>query len=64
MTERKIIGYTVIENMIPAAIYAPVLGSVVTHAFILCKECGTAISPCGGPAYNAVCLRCFKITKE
>ena len=50
--DRAIIGYTL------EPIYEIPNGMVVTHAFILCNSCGTAISGSGGPRYNSICLKC------
>ena len=41
-------------------LYAPPKGSIVTHAFILCKYCGCSIYPCMGPKYDAVCFTCYE----
>ena len=40
-------------------LYAPPKGSIVTHAFILCKYCNGAIYHCMGPKYDAVCFTCY-----
>jgi len=52
--EQEVIGYTL------EPIYKPPKGSVVTHAFIMCSSCGSAISSGGGPRYNSVCLKCIE----
>lgn len=52
------IGYTE-QAGVYTPLYAAPPGSIVTQAFILCKECGGAISPCMGPQYNTVCLTCY-----
>ena len=41
-------------------LYEPPKGSIVTHAFILCKYCNGAIYHCMGPKYDAVCLTCYE----
>lgn len=51
--DREPIGYTL------EPIYAPRRGMIATQAFILCSSCRSAISPTGGPRYNALCLRCI-----
>ena len=45
-------------------LYAPPKGSIVTHAFILCKYCDGAISSCNGPRYDAVCFNCYEKDPE
>jgi hypothetical protein len=57
--ERKHIGWTEREEGY-YKLYAPPKGSIVTHAFILCRYCGGAIYHCMGPRYDAVCLTCFE----
>jgi len=58
MIERKLIGYTERdEGFYP--MYAPLQGSIVTQAFILCRYCQGAISPNMGPRSDAVCLTCY-----
>ena len=55
----ELIGYTEsFAGFLP--LYAPATGSVVTHAFILCKYCDCAISPCMGPRLDAVCIDCYE----
>ena len=56
--EREHIGYIEREEGY-YKLYAPPKGSIVTHAFILCKYCGGAIYHCMGPKYDAVCLTCY-----
>ena len=51
--DREPIGYKL------EPIYAPRRGFVATAAFILCSSCGGAISSCGGPGYNSLCLKCL-----
>ena len=51
---RPVIGYTL------EPIYQTPQGQIVTHAFVLCASCGSAISSHGGPRYNAVCLKCIE----
>jgi len=59
MSEQQLIGYTEsFAGFLP--LYAPPKGSVVTHAFILCRYCRGAISPCMGPRSDAVCLTCYE----
>ena len=61
--DRELIGYTEsFAGFLP--LYAPAKGSIVTHAFILCKYCRGAISPCMGPRYDAVCLTCYDIETD
>ena len=57
--ERELIGYTEREEGF-YPLYSPPKGSIVTQAFILCKYCRGAISPCMGPRYDAVCLDCYE----
>ena len=52
--ERQVIGYTL------EPIYESPKGAIVTHAFILCSSCGSAISTHSGPRYNALCLKCVE----
>jgi hypothetical protein len=40
-------------------IYETPKGSIVTQAFILCEECRSAISSCGGPRYGSICISCW-----
>jgi len=58
MIERKLIGYTEREEGF-YPMYESSAGSIVTQAFIFCKYCSGAISPCMGPRYDAVCLTCY-----
>ncbi len=63
MSERELIGYTEHEaGFVP--LYSPPKGYIVTQAFILCKYCHCAISPCMGPRFDAVCLICHEIETE
>ncbi len=55
--EREHIGYTEREEGF-YPLYAPVKGSVVTHAFIMCKYCDGLIYHCSGPRMDAVCFEC------
>ena len=48
----EILGFTPIRRPAP--------GSIVTQAFILCSDCGGAISATGGPRREAYCLACTK----
>lgn len=58
MTEqREHIGYTEREEGF-YKLYAPVKGSVVTQAFIMCKYCSQPIYHCSGPRSDAVCFEC------
>jgi len=59
MNEQELIGYIERESGFDP-LYAPPKGSIVTQAFILCKYCGCAISPCMGPKYDAVCVTCYE----
>ncbi len=54
-----IIGYTRTGKDTYEPIYEPKRGFVYTQAFIICHECNTAISGCGGPRHNSLCLKCF-----
>lgn len=63
MTDREHIGYTEREEGF-YKLYAPPKGSIVTHAFILCKYCNGAIYHCMGPKYDAVCLTCYEKEPE
>ena len=56
--DREHIGYTEREEGF-YKLYAPPKGSIVTHAFILCKYCNGSIYHCMGPKYDAVCLTCY-----
>jgi hypothetical protein len=56
--EREHIGYIEREEGY-YKLYAPPKGSIVTHAFILCKYCNGAIYHCMGPKYDAVCFTCY-----
>ena len=56
--DQKHIGYIEREEGY-YKLYSPPKGSIVTHAFILCKYCNGAIYHCMGPKYDAVCLDCF-----
>lgn len=58
MTDRELIGYTEREEGYYPMYESP-RGSIVTHAFILCKYCRAAIASHGGPRYDAVCLTCY-----
>ena len=57
--ERELIGYTEREEGF-YPLYSPAKGSIVTHAFILCRYCGGSIYHCMGPRYDAVCLTCYE----
>jgi hypothetical protein len=57
--EREHIGYTEREEGF-YPMYAPPKGSIVTHAFILCKYCDGAIYHAMGPRYDAVCIPCYE----
>jgi hypothetical protein len=56
---RTLLGYVEREEGY-YPIYQSAPGSIVTHAFILCKYCQGAISGSGGPKYDAVCIPCFE----
>lgn len=58
-TEQTILGYTLLENNTYEPIYEPKRGYITTQAFIICYECRAAISGCGGPRHNSLCLKCF-----
>ena len=60
---REHIGYTEREEGY-YKLYAPLKGSIVTHALILCKYCTSVIYPCMGPKYDAVCLNCYEKDPE
>lgn len=57
--EREHIGYTEREEGF-YKLYAPPKGSIVTHAFILCRYCDSAIYNCMGPRTDAVCFSCYE----
>ena len=61
--ERRHIGYIEREEGY-YKLYAPPKGSIVTHAFILCKYCNSAIDSCCGPKYDAVCFTCYEKDPE
>lgn len=61
--ERKQIGWIEREEGF-YKLYAPPKGSIVTHAFILCKYCNGAIYHCMGPKYDAVCFDCYEKEPE
>lgn len=55
----EVLGYTQQDDGSFKAIIQP-KGYIYTRAFILCRECGTAISAHGGPRYNSVCPHCYE----
>ena len=59
MNQQELIGYTEREEGF-YPLYAPPKGSIVTHAFILCKYCNGSIYHCMGPKHDAVCLTCYE----
>ncbi len=59
----RIIGYTLVEEDFKP-LYEPEKGSIVTHAFILCGNCGKSVYPCMGPRYKTICLDCYDSSKE
>lgn len=59
MTEPRLIGYTEREEGF-YPLYESRPGGIVTQAFILCRYCRGAISPCMGPRSDAVCLTCYE----
>lgn len=59
MRDQELIGYTEYEEGFKP-LYAQPKGSIVTHAFILCKYCRGAIYHCMGPRSDAVCLTCYE----
>jgi hypothetical protein len=59
----RIIGYT-LEKEEFKPLYAPEKGSIVTHAFILCGNCGTSVYPAMGPRYKTICLACHESSVE
>ncbi len=61
--EREHIGYIEREEGY-YKLYAPPKGSIVTHAFILCKYCNGAVYHCMGPKYDAVCFTCYEKDPE
>jgi len=63
MMKENIIGYTLTDDDTYEPIYEPKRGYITTQAFITCFECHTAISSCGGPRHNSLCLKCFDIHK-
>lgn len=58
-SERKLIGYAEREEGF-YKMYEPPKGSIVTHAFVMCKYCNSVIYHCTGPKYDAVCIPCFE----
>jgi Fe2+ or Zn2+ uptake regulation protein len=44
-------------------IYRNQPGSIVTHAFIICADCGKAISSSGGPAHGSLHVSCYENRK-
>jgi hypothetical protein len=62
--ERKIVGYTIMDEGPAQPIYEPERGMIVTHAFILCKDCGGPVYHCMGPRYNCVCLTCWEKSND
>ncbi len=59
----RIIGYTLNkENFEP--LYEPPKGSIVTHAFILCGNCGQSVYPSMGPGYKTICLTCYDSSED
>lgn len=61
--DKELIGYIERETGFDP-LYAPPRGSIVTHAFILCRYCNVSIYHCMGPRYDAVCLMCHEIETE
>lgn len=59
----RIIGYTLNKEVFEP-LYEPEKGSIVTHAFILCGNCGKSVYPCMGPRYKTICLDCNDSSKE
>lgn len=59
MRDQEQIGYTEHEEGFKP-LYSPPKGSIVTHAFILCKYCRGSIYHCMGPRSDAVCLDCYE----
>lgn len=58
--EPEILGYRFDQNKDQwEPIYPLKKGYIATQAFILCRECRSAISSVGGPSYNSVCLGCW-----
>ena len=55
-----IIGYDRSDSGSLTPIYKPQKGSIVTHAFIMCSDCGKPVYHCMGPRYTAVCLNCVE----
>ena len=44
-------------------IYRTAPGMIVTQAFILCADCGGAISSTGGPSYGSLHVHCYENLK-
>ena len=61
--DREHIGYIEREEGY-YKLYASPKGSIVTHAFILCKYCNGSIYHCMGPKYDAVCFSCYEKDPE
>jgi hypothetical protein len=57
---QPILGY----DQLPDGSWEPILpaerGMIYTQAFILCRECRSAIRPQGGPRINALCPTCYE----
>lgn len=64
MNERKIVGYTIMDEGPAQPIYEPERGMIVTQAFILCKDCGGPVYHCMGPRYNSICLNCWEKSND
>ena len=64
MNQDQILGY----DEKPDGSWEPILpaqrGYIYTQAFILCRECQTAIRPQGGPSCNALCPTCYEHTTK
>lgn len=57
-----IIGYRPAGNGYEP-IYRIQPGAIVTHAFIICDECGKTISSSGGPAFGSLHVECLENRK-
>lgn len=58
--DQTVLGY----DQLPDGSWEPILpsvrGMIYTQAFILCRECRSAIRPQGGPRINALCPTCYE----
>lgn len=60
MNNKKPLGY----YSDGSPIYPAEKGQIVTHAFIMCSVCKTAVSANRVPAYGAYCVPCFENSQK